>query len=93
VADFIERRVHWDCQSIGVCNERHDKEFERWQAVQTTLVGVERVGHTLSKVGFTILGGLVVALVLLALNLIIENKRISYIENPPALKSSPLKTP
>lgn len=88
----IERRGHWECQSIGVCLEKHHTEEVRWDLVQKTLDRVDRGSSTLRNVGFSILGGLIVALVLLALNLSFEKQRVNLEQMNPPSKSYPSKT-
>lgn len=90
--EHLERRAHWECQSIGVCDERHHTEEVRWGLVQKTLDRVDKGSQTLQKVGYSILGGLIVALVLLALNLNFEKQRMTLEGTSPTTRSSPLKT-
>jgi len=91
--DKTERRANWNYQTVEVCEERHKVENQRWQTVQATLDRVERSSSNLSKVAFTILGGLIVALILLALNLALDKYTITHETPNQTFKSSPSNTP
>jgi len=75
-AEFQERRKPGGFVDQGLCNERHKNADERWTLVQTSLAEIKRMAGKVNGLMYGILGGLIVSMILLLLNLIIESQKL-----------------
>lgn len=70
-----DRRRHTECQSVEVCDVKHDQEKERWESVQDSLKKLYSKADWLNTIAYTLLGGMVITLLMLVLDIILNGVR------------------
>jgi tetrahydromethanopterin S-methyltransferase subunit G len=79
-AEFQERRKSAGFVDQGLCNERHKNADERWTLVQNSLAKIERIAGKFNGLLYSVLGGLIVSMILLLLNLLVESQKLPKIK-------------
>lgn len=67
---------HVDCQTVGVCDAKHELQDERWSIIQEALKKWDARASTMSGLAYTLLGGMIISLILLLVNLVIMSNHI-----------------